>query len=77
MIFGIIILVLRCIIPPLIIIGAAVCGWIIVTLLKLLSLPFGRGTYHRLDQMILSTMIGMIGLFSENWSRVEVELVLH
>ena len=58
-------------------ISSAAFGWIIITVMKLLTLPFGRGIYHRLDQMILSTMIGMIGLFAENLSRVEVQLVLH
>ena len=63
---------LRCVIPSVMILGSATSLWIFVTAAKLLSLPFRRSVYHRLDQRVTSSIISVVGYFFETWSGVEV-----
>ena len=71
-----IILSLRCVVPSVFLMGSSTSYWVVATILKLISLPFGRlrgrRIYQRLDQRLLSTMMGMFGFFFEHWSGVEV-----
>ena len=70
------ILSLRCIVPSVVIMGSATSLWILTTAAKLLSLPFGRSAYHRLDQRVTSSIVSLIGYFFETWSGVEVDFFL-
>ena len=70
------ILSLRCIVPFVMVMGSATSLWILSTAAKLLSLPFRRNVYHRLDQRVTSSIVSLVGYFFETWSGVKVDFFL-
>jgi hypothetical protein len=51
--------------------GSTTSYWLGLTIIRLVTLPFGEKYYQLGDQRLLSSMISMFGFFFENWSGVE------
>jgi hypothetical protein len=66
-----VILSARCLIPAIMLMGSTTSYWLGLTIIRLVTLPFGEKYYQLGDQRLLSSMISMFGFFFENWSGVE------